>query len=188
MFHDLPAQTFDVILTDPPWSYTGQQDKWGAAAKFYETIPDFDLGHMPIRNLLNERSVLFMWATCPRLDFAIDLMRDWGLYYRGVAFIWVKTKTDGITPVGAQGVRPSTVKPTTELVLVGSTVKSGRPLPLADESIRQVVLAPRQEHSRKPDEVMERIEAMYPTASKLEMFARRKREGWFSWGNEIDNA
>lgn len=109
----------------------------------------------------------------------------WGLTYRGVAFTWVKTKLDGVTPIGAQGVRPSVVKPTAEFVLVASNVSKGRPLPLSDESIKHIVLAAKQEHSRKPDEVHKRIERLYPDASKLEMFARRPMNGWDVWGNEV---
>ena len=181
----LPDKTYDVLLLDPPWSYTGQQDKWGAAAKFYPTMSDEELLALGVPSLLNKRSVVFMWATAPRLDFAVDLLRAWGLHYRGVAFTWVKTRLDGATPIGAQGVRPSVVKPTAEFVLVGSTVAKGRPLPLADEGVPHVVLAPKQEHSRKPDEVHRRIERLYPGASKLEMFARRPVEGWDVWGNEV---
>jgi N6-adenosine-specific RNA methylase IME4 len=120
------------------------------------------------------------------LHYAIATIDKWGLFYRGVAFVWIKTKkNDPTMPIGAQGVRPSIVKPTCELVLAASRQSKGRPYPLSDEGIRQVVLSPKQEHSRKPDEVQERIEAMYPYASKLEMFARRKRAGWDSWGDEI---
>ena len=84
----------------------------------------------------------------------------------------------------AAGIRPSIVKPLTELVLGFSTERTGRPLPLASESVVQTVFAPRREHSRKPAEVAKRIEMLYPNASKLEMFARETREGWESWGNE----
>jgi N6-adenosine-specific RNA methylase IME4 len=182
---DLPDEKFDVVLLDPPWSYYGQQDKWGAAAKFYSTMADEELLEFPMADLLNSKAVVFMWVTAPRLDFGIDLLRAWGLHYRGVAFTWVKTKKDGLTPIGAQGVRPSVVKPTAEFVLVASTVAKGRPLPLADESVGHVVLAPRTEHSRKPDEVHRRIERLYPDASKLELFARREMPGWKVWGNEI---
>ena len=73
----------------------------------------------------------------------------------------------------------------TELVVAGSTVALGRPLPLASESVCQTVFAPRAEHSRKPDAVQERIEAMYPVAHKLELFARRRRVGWDAWGDEL---
>jgi site-specific DNA-methyltransferase (adenine-specific) len=179
-----PEGCWDVLLIDPPWSYYGQQDKWGAAAKFYDTMADEDITDLPIGSLMSNRSVAFIWATGPRLDFAVDSMRSWGLHYRGVAFVWVKTRLDG-TPIGAQGVRPSIVKPTTEFVLAASPIRTGRPLPLSSESIRQVVLAPRRKHSQKPDEVHERIEAMYPTARRLELFARSKRAGWDCWGDEV---
>jgi hypothetical protein len=183
----LPDKTYDVLLLDPPWSYHGQQDKWGAAAKFYDTMTDEDLRNMDIASLLNKRAVVFMWATAPRLDFAIRLLDAWGLTYRGVAFTWVKTKKDQQTPIGAQGVRPSVVKPTAEFVLVASNVSKGRPLPIADESVAHIVLASKQEHSRKPDEIHRRIERLYPDATKLEMFARRPMEGWDVWGEEVLN-
>lgn len=184
--HGGPKTKYDVILADPPWSYTGQQDKWGAAAKFYPTMSNQDLMNFTlVTDLLADNGVLFMWATSPRLDFAIRLIEHWGLTFRGVAFVWVKTKKDG-TPIGAQGVRPSIVKPTTEYVLAASRVKAGRPMKLDDESVCQTVFAPKQEHSRKPDEVMDRIERLYPNATRLEMFARRHRPGWDAWGNEIE--
>lgn len=181
---DFPKGVYDVVLLDPPWSYYGQQDKMGAAAKFYPTMSDEDLMAMPMGELLHKKSVVFMWATSPRLDFAIDLLRHWGLTYRGVAFTWVKTRKDG-NPIGAQGVRPSFVKPTAEFVLVASMTSKGRPQQIADESVKHIVLAPKQEHSRKPDDVHERINALYPDASKLEMFARREMPGWKVWGNEV---
>lgn len=82
--------------------------------------------------------------------------------------------------------RPSIItKPLTELVVPGSTMTRGRPLALANEGVCQTVFAPKAEHSRKPDAVQERIEAMYPTACMLELFARRRRVGWDAWGDEV---
>lgn len=103
----------------------------------------------------------------------------------GVAFVWIKTKRDG-SPIGAQGVRPSIVKPLTEFVLAASRVPNGRPMPLGSESVVQTVFAPRREHSRKPDEVRERIEQLYPDARRLEVFARTSAPGWDVWGNETN--
>lgn len=186
MFAGLPTGKFDVIYADPPWGYHGSQSKWGAAAKFYPTVKDDDLLAFPMRELMEKRAILFLWATSPRLDFAIDCIRAWGLHYRGMAFVWVKTRKDG-TPIGAQGVRPSIVKPTVEYVLAASTVEKGRPLKLADESIPNTVLAPRGLHSQKPGAVRERIERLYPEASRLELFARESHPGWTSWGNEAES-
>lgn len=184
---ELPNKQYDVVLLDPPWSYYGAQDKMGAAAKFYPTMSDQDLMDMDFASVLKKQSVVFMWATSPRLDFAIDLLRHWGLNYRGIAFTWVKTRKDGLTPIGAQGVRPSIVKPTAEFVIAASFATKGRPLSLADEGVPHVVLAPKAEHSRKPDEVHRRIERLYPNAEKLEMFARRQMDGWDVWGNEVNH-
>lgn len=176
------GDTYDVVYSDPPWHYRSGGSRASSAAKHYHTVRDEDMVELA-RPPLNERGVLFMWATCPRLDFALDLIREWGLHYRGVAFVWVKTRRDG-TPIGARGVRPTIVKPLTEMVLAASPVKVGRPLPLADESIVQTVLEPVREHSRKPDEVRTRIERLYPGAKRLEMFARTTSPGWSSWGDQ----
>lgn len=183
---DLPEEEFDIILADPPWSYYGQQDKWGAAAKFYETASDEEIKQLPIPKLLSKNGIIFLWTTSPKMDVSIDCLREWGLHYRGIAFVWVKTKKDGKTPIGAQGIRPSIVKPTAEYVIVGSRVEKGRPLPLHDEGIPNVILSPKREHSRKPDVVHLYIERMYPSAKKIELFARERKKGWHVWGNEVD--
>ena len=182
----LPNKQYDVVLIDPPWPYSGQQDKWGAAAKFYDLMTEEEILAMPVTSVMKERSVLFLWATSPKLDLAMRAIQQWGLCYRGVAFVWVKTTREGV-PFKARGTRPSIVKPTCEFVLACSMVQTGRPLPLDDESIVNTVLAPLREHSRKPDEVRERIERMYIGAERLEMFAREKSPGWDVWGAEAPN-
>ncbi len=188
----------DVVLIDVPWLYAGDPTKNAAAGKHYACLPDEDVLRLDVLSYMHpRRSLAFVWATCPRLDFAIAAMKAWGLHYRGVAFAWVKTRRDG-TPVGAQGVRASVTKPTIELVLVGSPMAKGRPLKIADESVAQVltldevagedgevVLAPRGAHSEKPAEVAARIARMYPDASKCELFARAERPGWTCVGDEL---
>lgn len=174
---------YQVILADCPWAYSGSQSKMGAAGNHYETMSDEDVFNLELP--LISPGLVFCWATGPKLHTAIDAIRAWGLHYRGVAWVWIKTKKDG-TPIGAQGVRPSIVKPLTEFVLVGSTQRTGRPLPLASEKIVQTVFAPKGEHSAKPVEVIDRIDEMYPGYRKLEMFARGRAHGplWDVWGDE----
>ena len=146
-------------------------------------MPDEELLAFDIQGWLNPRSVLFLWATSPRLDFAIKCIEHWHLHYRGVAFVWIKCRQDG-RPLAAQGVRPSITKPTTEFVLAASSVATGRPMPIHDEAICQTIFAPKQAHSQKPDAVQDRIELLYPSQSKIELFARRTRPGWDSWGDQ----
>lgn len=187
----------DVVVADVAWAYYGDPGKNAAAGKHYACLPDADVLRLDVRSYMHpRRSLALVWATCPRLDFAIRAIEAWGLHYRGVAFVWVKTRRDG-TPVGAQGVRASVTKPTVELLLAASTDPRGRPVRIADESVAQVyvdwledqpidvVYAPRGAHSEKPAEVYARIERMYPTASKCELFARAERPGWTCVGDEL---
>lgn len=190
--------TYDIVMLDPPWAHYGDPNKPAAAGKHYTCIPDEEMLRLDVMSYMRPKhSLAFVWATCPRLSFAIDALRAWGLHYRGVAFAWVKTRRDGVI-VGAQGVRASVTKPTIELVLVGSPMAKGRPLRIADESVAQVyapdevadddgdvVFAPRGAHSEKPAEVAARIARMYPDASKCELFARAERPGWACVGDEL---
>lgn len=185
MYKHLPNTRFDVILIDPPWHYYGSSTKDGAAGKHYKLLNDAALAQLPVVDLLHAPGVVFLWATGPRLDAAINLLHEWGLHYRGVAFVWVKTRKDGKI-INGQGVRPSIVKPTTEFVLAGSLAKKGRPLLMMDESVGQVVCAPRQAHSQKPEEVQARITKLFPLDDKLELFARRRTDGWTCWGDALD--
>jgi N6-adenosine-specific RNA methylase IME4 len=171
----------DVVLADPPWSYYTSTHTH-QIGNHYGTLSYDQIVAHPYWEHVDK--LLFLWATCPKLDEAMSLGHDLGLHYRGVSFVWVKTRRDG-EPLGAMGVRPSIVKPTTEMVLAFSTVRKGRPLPVADESVRHVVMAPLGKHSAKPEEVQDRIDMLYPTASKCELFARRHRAGWMCVGEEL---
>ena len=180
---------YDIVLSDPPWEHYGSQDKWGAAAKFYETHSEQTLLELA-RPPLARPGVLFLWTTSSQMAIAIKLIEDWGLHYRGVGFIWVKTTADGV-PWKARGVRPSIIKPLTEFVLCASMPAKGRPLKIkkGGEAVVQTVFAPVREHSRKPDEVLERINQLYDVDrySRLEMFAREGGyPGWDVWGDEVD--
>lgn len=202
-FEDVPDASYEVIYADCPWSYYGSPNKMAAAGKHYSQMTDEALAKLPVLAKCRKRAVCFMWATSPRLDAAMALMNAWGFHFRGVAFVWVKTRQDGAI-IGAQGVRPSIVKPTvelvlagsedagqedlTEFVLAGSTVRLGRPLPLLDEGVAQVVTAPRGRHSAKPEEVRTRIDRLYGGLPKLELFARGAPVGdWDRFGNEMES-
>jgi N6-adenosine-specific RNA methylase IME4 len=182
---------YDILLADCPWAYFGDPDKDQACGKHYATMSPEDLAALDVRNRwAAKNAVLFMWATCPKLDLAIDTLKAWGFFYRGVGFVWVKTNQAGKI-ISGQGVRPTTIKPTTELVLVGATSKTGRPLPLLTEAMGQVVLAPRPQnvHSRKPPEIRERIDKLYaPDLKRIELFARERFPNWDAWGLEAPTA
>lgn len=179
------GEDYEIVYLDPPWSYHGDPNKMGAAGKHYDLMEQEDVKDLPMKDIMAKKSAAFIWATGPKLHYAIEAIESWGLHYRGVAFVWVKTRKDGGI-IGAQGVPPTAVKPITEFVLLATTNKTGRPFPLLDSKIEQVVLAPRGKHSEKPEEVRGRIEKLYGSdRKKIELFARRSVEGWTTSGLDL---
>lgn len=180
------GEDFEIVYADPAWTMWGDPNKNAAAGKHYDLMSEKDLLNMPVREIMAEKAALFVWATTPRLDLAMKAIESWGLHYRGMPFVWVKTRKDG-QPIGAQGIPPTAVKPVVEVVLLATTNRRGRPFPLQDSAIRQVVFAPRGKHSEKPEEVRQRIARIYGAdRKKIELFARKRTEGWVCSGYDLD--
>ena len=149
-------------------------------------MEQYSLKALPVTSVLNKKAAVFMWATGPRLDYAIEVMKAWGLHYRGIAHIWVKTRKKDNGIINGQGVPPTYTKPTTELLLLGTTKKAGRMIPLQKFNTAQVVLCPRAGHSEKPEIFRQLIEqTLKPPYTKLEMFARKKTPGWTVIGDGV---
>ncbi|MDQ2991908.1 MAG: S-adenosylmethionine-binding domain-containing protein [Candidatus Eremiobacteraeota bacterium] len=183
MLPAFPTARYDIVYVDPPWHYYGSGVKDAAAAKHYPLMTQEELANLDVKSILNKRAAVFMWATGPRLNYAIDLIARWGLHYRGVAYVWVKTNRRGAIIAG-QGVPPTFTKPTTELLLAATTNRTGRPFPILDFAQAQVVLHARGEHSEKPEIFRAHIEALCGDRPRIELFARRRAPGWDAWGAE----
>ncbi len=179
-----PRNRYDIAYADPPWHYYGSPIKDAAAGKHYPLMSLEELCRLDVRGILNKKAAMFLWATCPRLHFAIKLIEAWGLYYRGVAYVWVKTNRRGGIIVG-QGVPPTFTKPTSELLLVATTTRTGRPFPIHDLAQPQVVLQQRGAHSEKPAIFRRLIEELCGDRSRIELFARSRVAGWDAWGAEL---
>lgn len=156
-----------------------------AAGKHYDLMSLEDIQAMPVKAITKKKSACFIWATSPLLHYAIETMTAWGFHFRGVAFVWVKTRKDGGI-IDGQGVRPTFVKPNAEFLLAGSSTRTGRPLPLHTEAMGQVVLHPRLAHSEKPQVFHEKLDELFGDVSKIELFARRRYPGWDASGLELD--
>jgi N6-adenosine-specific RNA methylase IME4 len=179
-----PNRKYEVILADPPWLYYGDPNKDQAAGKHYSLMSTAEIARLPVGSITAPRAALFLWATGPRLPEAIKVMEAWGFHFRGIAYVWVKTARDGHI-INGQGVRPTFTKPTSELVLVGSTCRRGRPLSLLTEAQGQIVLASRGRHSEKPAVFRDKIVELLGDVSRIELFARERVDGWDAWGNEV---
>lgn len=174
----LPKKRYQIIYADPPWFYTRQQHTKtkasGGAETHYPTLTLQQLKKFPIQQLIDwSGCLLFLWATGPRLDWAVDLLRYWKFYYKTVAFVWDKGKPNPGYYTMSQ----------CEYVLLGKIGKI--PTPRGARNLRQLVRWPRQEHSKKPLAVRSRIAEMFPTQTKIELFARERYEGWDAWGLEV---
>ncbi|HTX59434.1 MAG TPA: MT-A70 family methyltransferase [Verrucomicrobiae bacterium] len=179
-----PKRRYDVVYLDPPWYYYGSAVKDAAAAKHYPLMTQRELAELDVASLLAKRAAVFLWATGPRLDFAIDLLRAWKLHYRGIAYVWVKINARGEIIAG-QGVAPTFTKPTTELLLVATTNPTGRPFPIRTMRQAQVVLHRRGAHSEKPGVFRELIVELCGDRPRIELFARARTPGWDAWGGGL---
>ena len=136
---------------------------------------------LPIKGIADDNAVLFLWVTFPFLEDQLKVFGAWGFKYKTVGFTWVKLNPKNLGTFFGVGYY---TKSNAELCLLGTRGKVLKP---ATNSISSIVISPRREHSRKPDEVRERIELLYPGINRIELFARQQRLGWDAWGNEVES-
>lgn len=165
----------EVIVADPPWKFASNSEAKPSrnAMRHYRCMRDDAICALPVRDWVAPAALLFMWTTAPMLERSMAIPKAWGFKYVS-QLIWVKNRV-------ATGYW---VRNRHEIVLVA---KRGRfpcpsPAPFADS----VLTGAQREHSQKPDSLQDRIDEVWPDAPKLELFARRERPGWTSWGNETD--
>jgi N6-adenosine-specific RNA methylase IME4 len=174
---------YSVLYADPPWDYAGKTQhtsgdfKEGMSAKdHYNTMTLEELKQLKIQEKTEKDCVLFLWTSSPHLPQALELMKAWGFDYKTIAFVWDKQKTNPGYYTLSQ----------VEICLVG---KKGKfPTPRGSRKEKQFLSEMRGVHSKKPDEIRQRITKMFPTQKKLELFARQTSDGWDVWGNEVATA
>jgi N6-adenosine-specific RNA methylase IME4 len=188
---------YGAILADPPWRFrtwdkaeaipnSRQQGGHGttvSAACHYRTMTVEDLCALPVGALAADDCALFLWITWPNLLDALAVMRAWGFAFKTCAFSWTKADATQLELfnddiVGAMGMGYWT-RANSEPCLLGTR---GTPQRL-NADVRQAIIEPRREHSRKPDCVRERIERLV-AGPYLELFARSTRPGWDVFGDE----
>jgi len=170
---------YQIIYVDPPWRYKDKSKSHGGGAESHYPC-------MSIKQLKSlfipaeDNSVCLMWATYPQLDVAIEVLKSWGFIFKTVAFTWVKTNKDGSIYMGMG----RHTRANAEICLLGVR---GKGLPRQNAGIYNTQLHPRSRHSEKPHKFREDILSLYGQATRLEMFARNKTEGWDVWGNEVES-
>jgi N6-adenosine-specific RNA methylase IME4 len=205
-FPSLMPMRYGVILADPPWRYETYSEagrgrspdgapainpdgRQGAPVRHYLTMTLPELQALPVLHLAAQNCVLLMWAIDSMLPEAIELGRRWGFAFKTVGFYWAKERRDprprNRHPPPAHRQFPLGMGHWTrgnpEQCLLFTL---GTPERLS-AGVRKLIVAPRREHSRKPDEQYAAIEALCP-GPYAELFARTTRPGWDAWGNQTD--
>ena len=174
------AGQFSTILADPPWQFQNRTGKMAPEHKRLLRYPTMELKEileLPVSRYAAAKSHLYLWVPNALLQEGLRVMEHWGFTYKS-NLVWYKIRKDGGPDGRGVGFYFRNV---TELLLFGvrgslRTLAPGR---------RQVnILSTRKrEHSRKPDEIYDLVEACSP-GPFLEVFARFRRDGWTQWGNE----
>ncbi|MFZ1973939.1 MAG: MT-A70 family methyltransferase [Candidatus Acidiferrales bacterium] len=173
-----------TILADPPWQF---QNKTGKIAPEhhrltrYATMSLDDIKRMPVESIAAETAHLYLWCPNALLPNGLAVMGAWGFTYKS-NLIWHKIRKDGGSDGRGVGFYFRNV---TELVLFGVRGRKARTLAPARRQVN-FLASRKREHSRKPDELYDVIEACSP-GPYLELFARGARNGWLNWGDEAND-
>ena len=175
---------YGTILADPPWRFSNRTGKMAPEHKRlsrYSTMTLQEIMELPIPQLAKEKSHLYLWVPNALILEGLEVMKRWGFTYK-TNLVWYKIRKDGGSDGRGVGFYFRNV---TELILFGvrgsiRTKQSGR-------TQVNLIATRKREHSRKPDELYNIIEACSP-APYLELFARHKRNNWTQWGNEIQES
>lgn len=191
LFDDVVSsgKKYSCILADPPWSFKSWSDKGknrspdfmvdqkGLAERHYATMTMEDIVDLPVQSVTSDNCALFLWVVDCQLPECIEVGKSWGFDYKTVGFTWTKTSpvSDGYHIGLGYWTRGNP-----EMCLLFARGAPRR----KSASVRQLVVSKRREHSRKPDEIHERIEQLVD-GPYLELFGRQQRPGWDVFGNQV---
>jgi N6-adenosine-specific RNA methylase IME4 len=172
---------YATILADPPWRFlnrTGKVAPEHRRLSRYSTMPLAEIMALPVGEIAAPTAHLYLWCPNALLPDALAVMKAWGFTYKS-NIVWHKVRKDGGSDGRGVGFYFRNV---TELLLFGVRGKNARTLQPGRRQVNYVATRKR-EHSRKPDEMYDIIEAC-SRPSRIELFARGCRAGWDVWGDE----
>ena len=177
----MAEKKYSVILADPPWHYYvhSKKDAGRTAESHYSTMNIEDIKALPVAGIADKDCALFLWVTFPCLLEGLEVIKAWGFAYKTVAFVWVKQNKKSESLFLGMGYW---TRSNVEICILAT---KGRPKRV-HAGVHQVVVSHIEEHSRKPEEVHHRINQLMGSVPKIELFARRKAEGFDVWGNEVE--
>jgi len=173
------TKKYQIIYADPPWAYRNMGNIQATANSHYSTMSNKDICNLPVESIADDNSILFLWATFPKIQEALDVIKAWGFEYKTIGFNWIKKNKNGSNFFGVGWY----TKSNSEVCLIGTKGKS----PKVSNSVSQIIETVREGHSKKPDIVRDKIIEFCGDIPRIELFARQKTEGWDAWGNEVES-
>ena len=189
-FAELEPGKYGAIYADPPWHFKvyalgTAKSKARHPSQHYATMTDAEIEALPVAELAAPDAALFLWISWPMLEHGLRVIGAWGFTYKTCAFAWLKADVSTVDlfaePKDADMMLGYWTRANSEVCLLATR---GSPKRL-NADVRQGIIEPRRQHSRKPSCVPERIERLV-AGPYCELFARQRREGWDSWGNQLD--
>lgn len=174
-----PEKKYSVIYADPPWSYAAG-GKRRNVARHYHTMTPEDIFSLPVQDIAADDCLLFLWATFPNLEIALETIKRWGFTYKTAAFVWVKRNRKAPGYFWGMG---NWTRANPEVCLLATKGKPTR----ASCSVHSVIDAPIGRHSEKPAEARDRIARLAGGGAMIELFARTTAPGWDAWGGEVES-
>jgi N6-adenosine-specific RNA methylase IME4 len=178
------GRRFGTVLVDPPWRFTNRTGKMAPEHKRlsrYITLSTEEIAALPVGSIVAPTAHLYLWVPNALLPSGLQIIEKWGFEYKA-NIIWHKLRKDGGSDGRGVGFYFRNV---TEMILFGVRGKNARTLAPGRRQVNYMGTRKR-EHSRKPDEQYEIIEACSP-GPLIELFARGTRPGWTVWGNQADD-
>ena len=174
---------FATVLADPPWQFQNRTGKMAPEHKRlqrYPTMPLQEIKDLPVEAIVEDTAHLYLWVPNALLAEGMQVMEHWGFTYK-TNIIWYKVRKDGGPDRRGVGFYFRNV---TEIILFGVRGKNARTLQ-PGRSQENIISSRKREHSRKPDEQYDLIEAC-SSGPCIELFARGPRKDWFVWGNQAE--
>ena len=144
-----PEKKYSVIYADPPWSYAAG-GKRRNVTRHYHTMTPEDIYSLPVQDIAADDCLLFLWATFPNLEIALETIRRWGFTYKTAAFVWVKRNRKSPSWFWGMG---NWTRANPEVCLRAT---NGSPTRVSC-SVHCIIAAPIGRHSEKPAEARDRI-------------------------------
>lgn len=180
---ELEGSKFRTILADPPWRFinrTGKVAPEHRRLSRYGTMSVEQICRLPVETVAEDKCHLYLWVPNALLPDGLAVMKAWGFTYKS-NLIWHKVRKDGGSDGRGVGFYFRNV---TEILLFGVRGKNNRTLAAGRRQVN-LLASQKREHSRKPDQAYEVVEACSP-GPRLELFARSCRPDWVCWGDQSD--